>query len=120
MYQNMYGGFNMPQFSNYGSPTPSTNIIYVSGLEEVKLKPQAFNSTMFYRDNEKKFLYEKRVDGTGRYEIEMYKLSEYKPDEQINEQCAIDLSQYVKTVDLDALKSEINDIKNKLNMSVGE
>lgn len=91
----------------------NTNKIYVNGLNDVKTKVQFANSDIFYFDNDNpSIVYEKIVDGTGHFEVKTFTLDEKK--EEIKKEKSINLSEYAKTTDLQALKDEIKSLNDKI------
>lgn len=61
----------MPQQQAQGQATApvNTNMIFVSGPEEVKARPLPFNSEVIFLDNEKSRLYKKTVAANGQFEV---------------------------------------------------
>lgn len=102
---------------NYMQPTqaPATNIIFVSGIEDVKSQKQLPNTEMFYADNDKPLLYKKKVYSNGQFEIKAFDITEHNIDGDKKEEKPIDLSGYVKTTDLDGLKGEIKALKEQVS-----
>lgn len=94
-----------------------TNKIYVSGIEEVKSKIQPPNSDMYYIDNDKPLLYEKIVDGTGKFTLQTFQKIDYVENQKKEELQAkeIDMSVYVLKSDFDALQAQINALENAIN-----
>ena len=104
-------GYNVPQ---YQQPT-NTNKIFVNGIEDVKGRYLPPNSNVLFLDNEKPVIYEKIVDGTGRYDVKVYEFKEKQDENGQKVQDSTNLSNYVKTTDLDPIKSKIQDIETKLS-----
>ena len=93
-----------------------TNIVYVSGLEEVKAKQLMPNSEMMFADNDKPILYKKIVDSKGQYEVKMFKISPYEPAQAENAVGVDNLAGYAKIADLDSLRASIEEIKQKIGL----
>lgn len=97
--------------SNFGN---NTNIIYVNGIDDAKNRQQPTNSVYMYRDNEKQMIYEKTVDSKGQFEVKTYTLTATNaPQSQIPAE-PIDLSPYAKKSDIEAIKGEIDGVKENL------
>lgn len=116
-------GYVMNNLPNYMQQTQNqtqqnqstTNIIFVSGLEDVKTRWQAPSTEMFYADNDKPLLYKKQVYANGQFDVKTYDISEHLPDKDAGKNDSIDLSGYVKTSDFEKIKEEIKSINEKLN-----
>lgn len=113
-------------FNPYAQPmtqqTPSqpqkqidTNKIYVSGIEDVRMRMLPPNSEYIFLDNEKSLLYQKKVDANGQFEVTAYVISEYKGELGAKEQTTIDLSNYVPRNEFTALQDEIKALKEKMS-----
>lgn len=103
-----------PQQQQTQTNAVNTNKIYVSGIDEVKSRIQAPNSDMLYLDNEKALLYQKIVDGTGKFTVKSFSIVEYTENSHKNTQ-NIDLGEYVLKSDFDALQAQINALENAIN-----
>ena len=104
--------YNVP---NYNAPKPAnTNKIYVSSIEEVKSKPLPAGSDYIFLDNDKPILYQKIVSPNGQFEVKTFSISPYSPTEGEKTNSTIDLSNYVKTSDLEPIMAEIKELKTKL------
>lgn len=91
-----------------------TNIVYVSGLEEVKAKQLMPNSEMMFADNDKPILYKKIVDSKGQYEVKMFKISPYEPAQAVNNSDVYDLSAYAKITDIEEIRASIEELKKRI------
>ena len=69
---------------------------------------------MLFVDNDKPLLYQKIVDGKGQFEIKTFDICPHNASEDEKQAGLIDLSNYVNKSEFEALKGEINDIKNKI------
>lgn len=105
MYSQPYNSYNTPY------PTAQTNKIYVSGLEDVRLRPQATNSDVIYLHNDQPYLYQKIVNDKGQFEIKTFKII---PEEAKPETPIVDMSAYVLKTDLEELQTQIKNLENKL------
>lgn len=124
-YPNYFGGNTMPTATQpYGYPfiqQPSaqpqinTNKIYVSGIEDARMRPLAPNSEYIFLDNEKSLLYQKKVDANGQFEVKAYEITEYNADMATQAQSAIDLSNYVPRSEFEALQGEIKALNEKIS-----
>lgn len=92
-----------------------TNKIYVSGIEDVKMRVLPPNSEYIFLDNEKSLLYQKKVDANGQFEVKAYEISEYKSNTATVEQTSIDLSNYVPRHEFTALQDEIKALDDKIS-----
>lgn len=95
-------------------PLTNTNEIFVSGIDDVRTRPTPINSSYMFLDNDKALLYEKIVDGKGKYEIKTYEINEINGQEATKDTSPINSSDFAKTTDLEALKTEIQGIKDKI------
>lgn len=111
MDPNTYNPQQPQQMWSFPQNQQFTNKIFVSGIEEVKQKQQAFNSSMLYLDNYKPIVYEKTVDGTGQYNVKMYNITECKEETL----CA---PEYALKSELKSLQEKISMLEGKLNESV--
>ena len=116
-----YNNFNMQQpynFNNQQFNRPqnqsNTNKIYVSGIDDVKKAMLPAGSDYIFLDNDKPILYQKIVSPNGQFEVKTFTISPYEQKETTNEQNPIDLSGYVKTSELEQIRAELNELKNKL------
>lgn len=100
--------------TNIQQPLTNTNEIFVSGIDDVKARPTPINSNYMFLDNDKALLYEKVVDSKGKYEIKTYEITELKDRESQKEQSPINYSNFAKSTDVDSIKAEIKDIKDKI------
>ena len=122
-YQNFgYMGYNTP---NYAPPTynaqpqppqqippqTNTNKIYVSGIDDVRGRFFPPNSDYIFLDNDKPILYQKVVDSKGQFEVKAFTITPYSAQES---QSQIDMSGYAKQEQIEALRQEINAIKDKI------
>lgn len=97
--------------SNFGN---NTNIIYVNGIDDAKNRQQPTNSVYMYRDNEKQIIYEKTVDAKGQFEVKTYAITATNTPQSQKPSEAVDLSAYAKKSDIEAIKGEIDGVKENL------
>lgn len=123
-FQNPYQQFNpnltqqQSQPQNQQSSATNTNKIFVSGIDDVKSKPLSANSDFIFLDNDKPILYQKTVDSKGQFEVKAFEIHEIKPQEKQKEDNS-NLSNYVTLTEFEALKGQIDELKNKITkMSV--
>lgn len=124
-FQNPYQQFSpnltqqQSQQPNQQSSVTNTNKIFVSGIDDVKSKPLSANSDFIFLDNDKPLLYQKTVDSKGQFEVKAFEIHEIKPQEKQKEDSSINLSNYVTLTEFEALKGQIDELKNKITkMSV--
>lgn len=115
-------GYAMNNMNNYTQQSqqtqqnqPMTNIIYVSGISDVKSRWQLPNTEMFYADNYKPLLYKKQVYANGQFDIKTYDISEHSEDKDTTTEDGVDLSGYAKASDLEKIKEDIRSINERLN-----
>lgn len=97
--------------SNFGN---NTNIIYVNGIDDAKNRQQPTNSVYMYRDNEKQMIYEKTVDAKGQFEVKTYAITATNAPQSPKPSEPVDLSIYAKKSDIEAIKGEIDGVKENL------
>lgn len=124
-FQNPYQQFNanltqqQTQPQNQQASATNTNKIFVSGIDDVKSKPLSANSDFIFLDNDKPILYQKTVDSKGQFEVKAFEIHEIKPQKKQEEDNSINLSNYVTLTEFEALKGQIDELKNKITkMSV--
>lgn len=93
---------------------PTTNMIFVSGYEDVVQRYQMPNTSVFYKHNDKDIGYIKTLDSKGQFQIKEYSLVEKQPQEHTKPSEPIDLSTYAKTSEIEALHEEIKGVKEQL------
>lgn len=97
----------------------NTNKIFVSGIEEVKMKMLPPNSEFVYLDNEKSILYQKTVDSTGHFEVKAYDITEHKEQNPAENAQNIDPQYFVSRKDFDGLKAEFTAFRDKMKGNYG-
>lgn len=111
--------YTQPMTPQTPQPQPQkqidTNKIYVSGIEDVKMRVLPPNSEYIFLDNEKSLLYQKKVDANGQFEVKAYEISEYNGNTATVEQSSIDLSNYVPRHEFTALQDEIKALDEKIS-----
>lgn len=117
------GGYIQPQMQPQPTQQPqtpqiATNVIFVSGLDEVKMRAQPANSRYVYFDNDRSILYQKTVDGTGHFELEQFDLTARNAENATVEPQSIDTSQFVLRKDFEALQGQIRALENKMRGGV--
>ena len=120
-YNTIYQQFNQNLTQQQTQPqnqqpnsTTNTNKIFVAGIDDVKSKSLPFNSDFIFLDNDKPYLYQKTVDSKGQFEVKVFEIREIKPQENTKEDNSINLSNYVTLPEFEALKGQIDDLKNKI------
>lgn len=128
-YPNYFAGNTMPTATQpYGYPfniaqqplvqppqAVNTNKTYVSGIEDVRLRPLPPNSEFIFLDNEKSILYQKKVDSNGQFEVKAYEITEYNADTAPIAQPQVDLSGYVPRAEFETLQREIKALSDKIS-----
>lgn len=110
-------------FNPYAQPQPQpqkqvdTNKIYVSGIEDVRMRMLPPNSEYIFLDNEKSILYQKKVDANGQFEVKAYEITEYNGNTATVEQQTIE-SNYVPRNEFEALQAEFKALSEKITRSV--
>lgn len=124
-YQNPYQQFNpnltqqQTQPQNQQPSATNTNKIFVSSLDDVKSKSLPANSDFIFLDNDKPILYQKTVDSKGQFEVKAFEINEIKAQDNQKRPDTINLSNYVTLTEFEALKGQIDELKNKITkMSV--
>ena len=124
-YQNPYQQFNpnltqqQTQPQNQQPSATNTNKIFVSSLDDVKSKSLPANSDFIFLDNDKPILYQKTVDSKGQFEVKAFEINEIKAQDSQKQPDTINLSNYVTLTEFEALKRQIDELKNKITkMSV--
>ena len=122
-YNNPYSSMQMPM-NNFGYPNnfqprqiqqsqmpmQNTNKIFVSGIDEVKMRMLSPNSDFIFLDNEKSILYQKTVDSSGHFEVKAFDIVEHKESPE-----RIESSGYVSKKDFEDLKSEFKALYDRVN-----
>lgn len=108
--------YNQPNFQqqNQQPVATNTNKIFVSSIDDVKSKPLSANSDFIFLDNDKPILYQKTVDSKGQFEVKAFEIHEIKAQEKQKEDNSINLSDYVTLTEFEALKGQIDELKNKI------
>ena len=96
------------------SSATNTNKIFVAGIDDVKSKSLPVNSDFIFLDNDKPILYQKTVDSKGQFEVKAFEIREVKPEDGQKEEASISLSNYVTLSEFEALKGQIDDLKNEI------
>ena len=77
------------------------------------------NSDFIFLDNDKPILYQKTVDSKGQFEVKAFEINEIKAQDNQKQPDTINLSNYVTLTEFEALKGQIDELKNKITkMSV--
>lgn len=121
-YQSPYQ-FNMNQQTPQTQTQPqqtmnnatNTNKIFVAGIDDVKSRNIPVNSDFIFLDNDKPLLYQKSVDSKGQFEVKTFEIKEILPQDKPKEESSVNLSNYVTLSEFEAIKGQINELKDKLN-----
>ena len=124
-FQNPYQQFNPNLTQQQTQPqqtmnnATNTNKIFVAGIDDVKSRNIPFNSDFIFLDNDKPYLYQKTVDSKGQFEVKAFEINEIKAQDRQKQPDTINLSNYVTLTEFEALKGQIDELKNKITkMSV--
>lgn len=124
-FQNPYQQFNQNLTQQQTQPqqtmnnATNTNKIFVAGIDDVKSRNIPFNSDFIFLDNDKPYLYQKTVDSKGQFEVKAFEINEIKAQDSQKQPDTINLSNYVTLTEFEALKGQIDELKNKITkMSV--
>ena len=124
-YLNPYQPFNQNLTQQQTQPqqtmnnATNTNKIFVAGIDDVKSRNIPFNSDFIFLDNDKPILYQKTVDSKGQFEVKAFEINEIKAQDSQKQPDTINLSNYVTLTEFEALKGQIDELKNKITkMSV--
>ena len=112
-------GYPMNPYNTVGTaptqPTPApTNIIYVSGLDDVKTRPVPAGGTMIFADNDKPLLYKKSVDAKGQYEVETFDIMPHKDEPKPVETS----KDFVPRSEFEALQKKIVSLEETVSMLI--
>ena len=115
-------GYSMINIPNYNqqmqqsqqNQNATTNMIFVSGYEDVVCRYQLPNTSVLYKHNDKDICYIKTLDNKGQFQIKEYDLVEKSHNADTKDNNSIDLSSYAKTSDLDHILCEIKTLKEQL------
>lgn len=132
MYYGNNFGQQVPQVPNYNpyvannfypnyqqsqqQPKINTNKIFVSGIEDVKMRMLEPNSDFIFFDNEKSMIYRKVVDGTGHFDVKAYDVTEHKEVAKQPETAqTLNPQEFVRREDFEALQAKFDALSAKLN-----
>lgn len=105
-----------PNYQPQQQPKINTNKIFVSGIEDVKMRVLDPNSDFIFFDNEKSMIYRKVVDGTGHFEVKAFDVIEHKEAEkQPNAAQPLNPQEFVRKEEFEALQNQINALAAKIN-----
>lgn len=93
----------------------NTNKIFVNGIEDVKNTRLTPNSDYIFLDNDKALLYQKTVDGQGKFEVKAFDIIPHDPKKDEAPLKEIDLSVYVPRTEFEKVQQELKQIKTDLS-----
>lgn len=105
-----FNPYSAPQQQSVPSQV-NTNKTFVSGIEDVRMRPLPPNSEFIFLDNEKSILYQKKVDANGQFEVKAYEITECSNDTAQQ----VDLSGYVPRSEFEALQGELKALTDKIS-----
>lgn len=109
-----FNPYSMPQQQQPVPAQVNTNKTFVSGIEDVRMRPLPPNSEFIFLDNEKSILYQKKVDANGQFEVKAYEIIECSND-TAQPQPQVDLSGYVPRSEFEALQGELKALTDKIS-----
>lgn len=104
--------YNQPQ--QQPQQNTSTNMIFVSGYQDVVDRYQMPNTSVMYKHNDKPIIYIKSLDNKGHFEIKEYEMLKKTHDNGTKDVPSIDLSCYAQKSDLDGIMDEIRVLKEQI------
>lgn len=115
-------GYPMSPYTNLGgntsaatpAPQPYTNLIYVSGVDDVKTRMVPNGSTMIFADNDKPLLYKKTVDSKGQYTLETFDITPHKEEAPKAEMP----KDFVPRAEFDAMQKKIVSLEETIAMLI--
>ncbi len=111
---NFYNNYQQPQQQTQ-QPKINTNKIFVSGIEDVKMRMLDPNSDYIFFDNDKSMIYRKVVDGTGHFDVKAYDVIEHKEAEKTPAEAqSINPQDFVRKEEFEALQAKLNTLMNKI------
>lgn len=93
----------------------NTNLIFVSGIEDVKQRYQMPNTTMEYADSNNPIRYRKTTNNIGESEIKIYELKEKICQNDTKQVNLKNLSEDMITAKFDTIETEIKALQDKLD-----
>jgi hypothetical protein len=119
-YQNPYQGY-MNQYQQVQQPQLKTNKVWVTSLEDAMARSVEPNSEYIYLHQDKPLLIEVKTDMQGKKTARVLELKDYveKPNEPPKPKKVIS-KDFASKEDLEALKSEIQTLKDKVESVIVE
>lgn len=112
---------SMPQQTNFLAPM---NNIQLASLDEAKGYIMTPNSQMLFLDKDKQKCYLKTTDSYGQSNLEIYNLQKQEQKENIEQPVEpipkVDLTEYAKTENIDAVKKDLDNFKNEITKKMNE
>ena len=109
-----YGGYTSPAYQqqNTQQNAVNTNKLYANGIEDVRFRQLPVNSDYIFLDNDKPLVYRKTTDGTGKTDIQVFKIVPYVEEEKTAPE--IDMSKFVPIDRFEALEKQFKELKESL------
>lgn len=108
-YQPHYG----MQYNQQPSlPATNTNKIFVNGLEDARNRKLLPNSDYIFLDNDQPLLYQKVVDGNGRFEMKVFEIIPHKAEPKRSNEP----TDFVLKSEFLALQNELAALKERLSV----
>lgn len=112
--QYSYSGYNVPSYQQNSTQqnAVNTNKLYANGIEDVRFRQLPANSDYIFLDNDKPLIYRKTTDGTGKTEIQVFKIVPYVEEEKTVPE--IDMSKFVPIDRFEELEKQFKELKDSL------
>ena len=109
-----YGGYTSPSYQQQNTQhnAVNTNKLYANGIEDVRFRQLPVNSDYIFLDNDKPLVYRKTTDGTGKTDIQVFKIVPYVEEEKAAPE--IDMSKFVPIDRFEALEKQFKELKESL------
>ena len=109
-----YGNYTAPSYQQHNTQqnAVNTNKLYANGIEDVRFRQLPANSDYIFLDNDKPLVYRKTTDGTGKTDIQVFKIVPYVEEEKPTPE--IDMSKFVPIDRFEALEKQFKELKDSL------
>lgn len=116
--------FLQPQMNTAGIQTQGSAIEYVNGIEGAKAYIMQPNSTKWLMDSDGSYFYLKSSNAQNQANVRMFEYKEIdmstKKAKEVATSNEIDMSEYVKKEDFDALKKTVASLKKSKTVKLGD
>lgn len=100
---------------NFGPQQNNTNLIFVSGIEDVKQRFQMPNTTMEYADSNQPIRYQKTMGSMGNAEIKIFELKEKIGQNDTKQNNLTNLSTEDIKAEFDLINAKFKALEDKFN-----